>query len=98
MAKFVVSLGPDGRIDSQGSISDVLTKHSELAEQVKHEEEAVELDEDEEAVTEDAANAKGDGKLVVAEEIEEGHVSKASCKTATCSSRRTVIDSILVSI
>ena len=78
LADFVVSLGTDGQIESQGSISDALSKNSELAEEVKHEEEAMELDEDvdqTESVVEDAA-----GKLVVAEEIEEGHVSSAACK------------------
>ena len=78
LADFVVSLGTDGQIESQGSISDALSKNSELAEEVKHEEEAMELDEDvdqTESVVEDAA-----GKLVVAEEIEEGHVSSAACE------------------
>lgn len=78
LADYIVSLGTDGQIDSQGSAPDVLAKHSELVEEVKHEEEAIELDEDEEATT--SASDDATGKLVLAEEIEEGHVSNASCK------------------
>lgn len=79
LADFVVSLGTDGQIASQGSVSDALAKSTELAEVVQHEEAAVELDEhEEENGTESAEETTG--KLVLAEEVEEGHVSKAACK------------------
>lgn len=79
LADFVVSLGTDGQIASQGSVSDALAKNSELAEEVKQEEEAIELDENENEA-EDAPADDAAGKLVLAEEIEEGHVSKAACE------------------
>ncbi|PSS08857.1 hypothetical protein PHLCEN_2v3472 [Hermanssonia centrifuga] len=72
LADFVVSIGVDGRIASQGSVSEALAKDSKLAEEFKHEEEAIELDENEDV---DEVAGTTDGKLIVAEEIEVGHVS-----------------------
>lgn len=81
LADFVVSMGVDGHITSKGSASEVLAGIPELVEEAKHEEEAIELDENEdEHGTENAKlDDKSKGKLVVAEEIEVGHVSKAAC-------------------
>ena len=81
LADFVVSLGNDGQIVSEGSVSDALAKNSELAEEFKHEEEAIELDEDESSEQPDTSLVAEDksGTLVLAEEIEEGHVSGAAC-------------------
>ena len=72
-------MGPDGRVTGEGSVSDALAKNSELAEEVELEKEAIELDEDEnmEQLADDVTDTAG--KLVIAEEIEEGHVSKAAC-------------------
>ena len=79
LADFVVSLGTDGRIATQGNINDALKKNKALAKEVKHEEEAAELDETEERVEGTAEDKKG--KLVLAEEIEEGHVSREACES-----------------
>lgn len=88
LADFVVCLGTDGQITSQGSVSDVLAKDTKLVEKLKHEEEALELDEHEgEAQVEAVSNAEPAGKLVLAEEIEEGHISKAACKTTGTTSQ-----------
>lgn len=88
LAEFVVSLH-DGHIVSQGSVGDALKKDAKLEEEFKHEEEALELDEVEETVVDSADPAdpgapdkKKDGKLIVAEEIEVGHVSWAACTSA----------------
>jgi hypothetical protein len=81
IAHFVVSLGLDGRVLSQGSVSDALAQSQLLAAELK----------DNENVTEKAAGeidftdpnkgtAKGDGKLTVAEEIQEGHVKAQALK------------------
>lgn len=86
IADFVISLH-DGHIVSQGSVRDALAKDKALAEELKHEEEAMELDEHEEAEASgsDDPAAPGEptkakeGKLVVAEEIEVGHVSWKAC-------------------
>lgn len=72
----MVALGTDGRIISQGSVADALAHNKALATELKHEEEAVELEEHEEDAE---APVDKKGKLVVAEEIELGHVSRDAC-------------------
>jgi ABC-type multidrug transport system ATPase subunit len=81
IADFVVSMGADGRIVSSGPPSETILKDRALAEQVAHEQEAVDLDAefDEEADDDTKAAAKG-AKLVVAEEIQQGHVTWKSVK------------------
>lgn len=78
IADFVVSLGTDGRVQSQGTLSKVLAKDDKLAEELAEESEEIKKAQDEvDHVDPDdeVAPKKGDGKLVVAEEISEGHVS-----------------------
>lgn len=75
IAAFVVSLGTDGHVLSQGAVSDVLSKDHSLAlasvqEQVLMEKADGEIDR--------KIGVKSDGKLIVAEEIAEGHVSWAA--------------------
>lgn len=88
IADFVVSLR-DGRIVSQGTVSDALESDKKLAEEFKHDEKALELDESEDLELEDSTDAaaipaKGaEGKLVVAEEIAIGHVSWHACECPT---------------
>ncbi|KAH7918845.1 hypothetical protein BV22DRAFT_1100101 [Leucogyrophana mollusca] len=81
IAHFVVSLGSNGRIVSQGSIFDAIAKDDQLAAEVAKEQEVIEdvadaMDTEPEIKTE----TKVDGKLVVAEEILEGHVSWTAFK------------------
>ncbi|KAJ6606137.1 P-loop containing nucleoside triphosphate hydrolase protein [Mycena vulgaris] len=78
IAGFVVSVGSDGRILSQGSISDALAKNRDLALEVV--EEAKTLTLEEETVDGSLENLQTSGKLVVAEEIAIGHVSWAALK------------------
>ncbi|KAJ6606134.1 hypothetical protein DFH09DRAFT_1119386 [Mycena vulgaris] len=78
IAGFVVSVGSDGRILSQGSISDALAKNRDLALEVV--EEAKTLTLEEEIVDGSLENLQASGKLVVAEEIAIGHVSWAVLK------------------
>jgi ABC-type multidrug transport system fused ATPase/permease subunit len=60
IADFVVSLGTDGRIISQGAPTTVVVEDKALAEQIAHEQEAIELEEELEEQTEEAkAAAKG---------------------------------------
>jgi ABC-type multidrug transport system ATPase subunit len=82
VADFVVSLGTDGRIVATGSPSETVLKDRALAEQVAHEQEALELDADfdeEEDEDDKKAAAKG-SKLVVAEEVQQGHISWKAVK------------------
>ncbi|KAF9233710.1 hypothetical protein BU15DRAFT_90237 [Melanogaster broomeanus] len=77
---FVVSLGLNGRVVSQGSISEAIEKDELLAAAVAKEQEIlepeVEVDNRQEVKKEDKAS----GKLVMAEEISVGHVSWAAFK------------------
>ncbi|KAH7097832.1 ATP-binding cassette transporter [Auriculariales sp. MPI-PUGE-AT-0066] len=80
LAQFVVSLSIDGRILSRGSITEALLKDKKLlaeVEKAKEENEAEEqvIDEPKPDETENKPRDEKDGKLIVAEEIEEGHVS-----------------------
>ncbi|GBE88702.1 ATP-binding cassette transporter abc4 [Sparassis crispa] len=71
ISEFAVSLGLDGRIHSQGSLSKALEEDQELSakfvEELKVEEEII----DEHT---DAKAQQSDGKLFVSEEIAQGHV------------------------
>ncbi|KAK0458994.1 uncharacterized protein EV420DRAFT_1541764 [Desarmillaria tabescens] len=87
IAQFVVSL-KDGRVASQGSLSSALSHDRVLAKEAQQDEEALhKVDEeiDAEDAEEDAGgdpvkDKKSDGKLIVAEEIQEGHISWPSLK------------------
>ena len=84
LAEYVVSLGSDGHIASHGSVSAVLSSDVALAKEVEREKEQELLEEDsDEADAEEAKDGKEkkDGKLVVAEEIELGRVSRKSCES-----------------
>lgn len=74
IAEFVVAL-KDGRIISQGSLSNALEKDKALSAAVAKETKEIELEDATDPKTkEPAANTKAAGKLVIAEEISEGHV------------------------
>ncbi|KAJ7272088.1 hypothetical protein B0H12DRAFT_1200283 [Mycena haematopus] len=75
IAGFVVSLGLDGRVHSQGSILDALEQDEELAKEVSKDQELLEAVEKEIDPTPAEKPTKKDGKLIVAEEIQLGHVS-----------------------
>lgn len=83
IAEYVVSLGTDGRITSQGTLSKVLAKDKKLLEELAEEREELKKasnEVDPVPVDEEVAPPKADGKLVVAEEIAEGHISWPACK------------------
>lgn len=74
-----MTFGADGRISSQGSISEIV-KHGTLAAEIR--EEQIILDKTDQEI--DAAVAPvikpqaADGKLILAEEMQMGHVSASS--------------------
>jgi ABC-type multidrug transport system fused ATPase/permease subunit len=63
VADFVVSMGTDGRIISQGSPATVVIEDQALAEQIAHEAEAIELEEELEDQTEEAKAAATGSKV-----------------------------------
>ncbi|KAH9911177.1 P-loop containing nucleoside triphosphate hydrolase protein [Epithele typhae] len=78
IADFVVDMGADGRIVSQGSLSTALAHDTKLLKELKQDEEEMkkasqELDAEEDE-DEDQEAKKDAGKLVVEEETELGHV------------------------
>ncbi|KAJ6448334.1 P-loop containing nucleoside triphosphate hydrolase protein [Mycena sanguinolenta] len=75
IADFVVSFGADGRIRSQGTISD-LTKRGSLAAQIRQDQQVLDQTQHEF----DAEVSVAEGKLILAEEIQLGHVSNSSLK------------------
>lgn len=79
IADFVVALGSDGRIASQGSLDKTLQGDSELLSELGAEEEQLknvggELDKPE------LEGKSKNGKLVVDEEIKEGQVGWDTCE------------------
>lgn len=71
---------------SQGSISTALKVNEELSAEVQNEIEELELAEEAVDAETSADPVKpGAGKLIVAEEISEGHVSWAACKFSLAS-------------
>jgi hypothetical protein len=81
IADFVVSLGSDGRILSQGTMSTALATSKALIKELKAGES--ELHRAEEAVDGDVPEVPEgkSGKLMVAEEVAEGHVSWSACES-----------------
>ncbi|KAK7058408.1 hypothetical protein VNI00_002042 [Paramarasmius palmivorus] len=78
IAGFVVSL-KDGHIVSQGSMSEALEHSSALEEEAKKDQEAINRVE-EEVDPKGPAEREASGRLIAAEEIEEGHVSWPAVK------------------
>jgi ABC-type glutathione transport system ATPase component len=74
LASFVVSLGSDGRILSRGSVDDAIARDARLAQTLANEAKALQQDTEGDDLGEEAATRKDDGKLMVSEEVEEGHV------------------------
>jgi ABC-type multidrug transport system fused ATPase/permease subunit len=74
IAHFVVSMGSNGRIVSHGSISEAIAKDNKLAAEMAREQEVL-TKEAQVVDTPEELKAKPDGKLVMSEEIAEGHVS-----------------------
>ena len=85
IAEFVVDIGSDGRILSQGTLENALAHDSKLLKDVEHEAEELQKA-DQEIDGEKAEEVDGPssaGKLVVAEEMELGHVGWRASEQAT---------------
>ena len=78
VADHVVSVGKDGRVKDQGTqISSILAQDSALAEEAQRDKEIMEVAKEE--IDQDCQKPK-DGKLIMAEEVVEGHVTWKSFK------------------
>ncbi|TCD71270.1 hypothetical protein EIP91_011749 [Steccherinum ochraceum] len=81
VADFVVSLSTDGRVLSQGSLSNALAKDQKLQSEVKKEHEAIEKEEQTVEQTDAADDAKKpSGQLIVEEEVAMGHIGWSALK------------------
>ena len=90
IAEFVVDMGSDGRIISQGTLSNALAHDAKLLKELKQEQDEIEKASDE--VDHDKPNDEDSkqaaGKLVVEEETELGHVQWKARKPTVLFSRR----------
>jgi hypothetical protein len=76
----VVSLTRDGRIHSQGTLSDALNTAGALVVEANRDAERIESGADEVAPVHPEGHAKNsDGKLILAEEVAEGRLSWSAC-------------------
>lgn len=80
VAQFVVSLASNGRIASQGTLSEAIATDDKLAAEVAKEQKGLEIEEEVIVSAEQAPPKKGEGKLVLEEEILEGRVSWSALK------------------
>jgi hypothetical protein len=82
VAKFIVTIGQDGSLQTQGTdIKDSLELDAQLAAEAEHDHETLEIANEEYNASSGSPEAKTiDVKLIVAEEIAEGHVSWKSMK------------------
>jgi hypothetical protein len=84
VAKYVVAIGLDGRIASQGTLEQALATDSKLAADLKKEKEKIAKQEevvDKPIENEKPAPKSTGGKLIVAEEIALGRVSWPACRS-----------------
>lgn len=75
IAHFVLSLTNDGRVSSQGIVSETTILDEEIQKEVAESRTALEEVDAIDAQTEETKRDSADGKLVLAEEVAEGHVS-----------------------
>ncbi|KAG5728585.1 ATP-binding cassette transporter abc4 [Termitomyces sp. T112] len=80
IAGYVVSMAIDGTIHTRGTISDALSNDSSLARELTEEENMITKAETAVDSAPLVEETKSDGKLIVAEEIELGHISWAALK------------------
>ncbi|KZV63334.1 P-loop containing nucleoside triphosphate hydrolase protein [Peniophora sp. CONT] len=82
IADYVIAFGNDGAIAARGSYKEVLAKDKGLAQEAAQEEEILAKADEEIEEPEDLnePESKADGKLIVKEEVAEGHVSLHALK------------------
>jgi hypothetical protein len=89
LAEFAVSISTDGAVVAQGTVQEVLGADEPISKIVEEDKEMMEMAAEE--VDKPAAPIT-DGKLIVGEELEEGHVSwKAGMLDLTSKTRTTML-------
>lgn len=82
IARFVVTLGKDGKIASHGSVDHVLADDTAFfLEAQKNEADLERVEQSSDYSGLEETKQEADGKLTVPEEIAEGHVSMDACRT-----------------
>lgn len=87
IADFVVAI-KNGRVFSKGSVSQVTAQDPSLAVEIKEEEQSLAKAEEDIDSQPTPNKTLSTGKLIVAEEVEEGHVRWAAGALVLCLSRR----------
>ncbi len=81
IADYVISMTPDGRILSQGTLSTALAKDDRLSTELQREIRDEEQDSGEIDSSQEGKEKKSpNGKLIMSEEVSEGHVGWKSCR------------------
>ncbi|EKM83611.1 hypothetical protein AGABI1DRAFT_66408 [Agaricus bisporus var. burnettii JB137-S8] len=80
LADFAVSIGTDGSVVAQGTILEVVGIDKSVSEELQRNEEEIEMAEEVLDKVDEPALPKSGGKLIAAEEMEEGHISWESVK------------------
>ena len=82
LASYVISIGKNGRIAHRGTVDEVIGKDKQMQAEMKKSDEMNKKEEEASTAepVEEKKGSKSDGKLVVAEEIAEGHVSWSALK------------------
>lgn len=80
VAAFVVSLDSNGRVATQGSLTDALNRNRDLQADAEQEAKSQISQLPTEAKESVATDLAGSGKLITAEEIAEGHVGLSACE------------------
>jgi hypothetical protein len=78
LADFAVSIGTNGRVIAQGTILEVVGIDKSISKELQRNEEEIEIAEEEIDKPDEPTHPKSSGKLIMAEEIEMGHVSWGS--------------------
>ena len=76
LADFAVSIGTDGNIVAQGTVDEVMGVDKNIAKTLKRDEEMIKMTEEQ---VDKSTAVKSEGKLIVAEEVELGHIGWPSC-------------------
>jgi hypothetical protein len=82
IADFVVSFGPNGKVRGHAIVSE-LTKRGSLAAQLQKDGQVLNKTQ-EEIEAENVVTKAPDGKLILAEEIQMGHVGASACSHYRC--------------